>query len=228
MKKIKIYLTVVTLLFLSTNRLLAQDSNLFNNSKHRIGFIAGFGGQNVNQLLSKINESDAEVLREFLISKGLNPDEVGLNVQYDYQVKFFQAQYYWAFLRRQTWGLDLLVQPQYNLTKFRHIDNISDEINGFEFGINVGVLIRKNIFKDFLSMYAFISSGPHYVSGTPQRQSTGFIFSDNFFIGLNIKLFKNTYLDLRPGFRHISNASLTHTNGGLNDFVISGGILINL
>jgi len=228
MKKSNFYLTLVILLFLSTNCLLAQDTNLFNNSKHRIGFIVGFGGQNVNQLLSDINVRDAELLREFIISKGLDPDELGLAVQYDYQVKFFQAQYYWAFVRRQTWGLDLLVQPQYNVTKFRHIDNISNEINGFELGVNVGVLIRKNIFKDFLSIYAFISSGPHYVSGTPQRQSDGFIFSDNFFIGLNMKLFKNTYLDLRPGFRHISNAGLTHTNGGLNDLVISGGVLINL
>ena len=177
MKKSNFYLTLVILLFLSTNCLLAQDTNLFNNSKHRIGFIVGFGGQNVNQLLSDINVRDAELLREFIISKGLDSDELGLAVQYDYQVKFFQAQYYWAFVRRQTWGLDLLVQPQYNVTKFRHIDNISNEINGFELGVNVGVLIRKNIFKDFLSIYAFISSGPHYVSGTPQRQSDGFIFS---------------------------------------------------
>ncbi len=228
MKKSKIYLTVVALLFISINTLLAQDSNLFNDSKHRIGFIAGFGEQNVDQLFSEINERNAMKIRNYLISIGINPDEAGLGVRYDYQVVFFQLQYYWAFLRRETWGLDLLIQPQYNLTKYRYIDNVPDELNGFEFGVNAGLLIRKNIFKDFLSIYAFISLGPHYVSGTPQRQSKGFIFSDNFFIGLNIKLFKNTYLDLRPGFRHISNASLTHPNGGLNDFVISGGILINL
>ena len=229
MKKNIIYLTlVITLFFVNINALSAQENNLFNNSKHRIGFITGFGGQNVNQLFSDINERDAMKIRDYLISKGINPDELGLNVKYSYKVSFFQLQYYWAFLRRETWGLDLLIQPQYNLTRYRHIDNVPDELNGFELGVNTGLLIRKNILKDFLSIYVFISSGPHYVSGTPQRQSKGFIFSDNLFIGLNVKLFKNTYLDLRPGFRHISNASLTHTNGGLNDFVISGGILVNL
>lgn len=228
MRKNNFYFTIVIVLFFSTNKLLAQETNLFDNSRHRIGFVAGFGGQNLNQLLSNINETDAMKIKDHLISIGINPDDIDLNVEYDYEVQFFQLQYYWAFLRKKTWGLDLLIQPQYNKTTYRHIDNISDKTNGYEFGVNVGVLIRKNIFKDFLSLYAVLSTGPHYVSGTPQRQSSGFIFSDNLFVGLNVKLLKNIYLDIRPGFRHISNASLKHPNGGVNDFVISGGFLFNL
>jgi hypothetical protein len=216
------------LLFFSTQNVLAQGTNLFNDARHRIGFVGGFGGQNLNQILSNINETDAMKIRNYLISEGINPDEIDLNVEYDYEVQFFQLQYYWAFLRKKTWGLDLLIQPQYNKTTFRHVDNIPDETNGYELGVNVGLLIRKNIFKDFLSFYAILSTGPHYVSGTPQRQSDGFIFSDNLLFGLNVKLLKNIYLDIRPGFRHISNASLTHPNGGVNNFVINGGFLLNL
>ena len=69
---------------------------------------------------------------------------------------------------------------------------------------------------------------PHYVSGTPQRQVDGFIFSDNFLIGLNEKLLENTYIDFRSVFRHISNVGLNHANGGVNDLVLSGGVFLNL
>ena len=159
--------------------------------------VSGFGGQNVDQLLSEINEKDTKKIRDHLLSKGQKTDAPGLNVTYDYQILFFQLQYYWGFLKREKWGLDLLVQPQYNLTKFRHVDKIADEINGYEFGVNTGVFIRRMLFEEALYLYELISSGPHYVSGTPQRQADGFIFSDNFLIGLNVKLLENIYFDFR-------------------------------
>ena len=190
--------------------------------------VSGFGGQNVDQLLSEINEKDTKKIRDHLLSKGQNTDAPGLNVTYDYQILFFQLQYYWGFLKREKWGLDLLVQPQYNLTKFRHVDKIADEINGYEFGVNTGVFIRRMLFEEALYLYVLISSGPHYVSGTPQRQADGFIFSDNFLIGLNVKLLENIYFDFRSGFRHISNAGLNHPNGGVNDLVLSVGVFLNL
>ncbi len=168
------------------------------NPRHRIGFVSGIGGQ------------------------------AGLNVTYDYQVLFFQAQYYYALPDRKTRGIDILIQPQYNLTKYKAIDSLPDRTNGFEFGLNGGILIRRYILADLLSLYAFISTGPHYVSGSPQRQSNGFIFSDNGFIGINIRMRKNIYLDVRTGFRHISNANLNKPNGGVNNLVFSAGFLVNL
>jgi hypothetical protein len=71
--------------------------------------VSGFGGQNVDQLLSEINEKDTKKIRDHLLSKGENTDAPGLNVTYDYQILFFQLQYYWDFLKREKWGLDLLV-----------------------------------------------------------------------------------------------------------------------
>ena len=146
-------------------------SSQYDDSKHRLGFVSGFGGQNIDQLLSDMNHNDAKKIRDHMLSKGENTDSPGLSVTYDYQVLFFQLQYYWGFLNREKWGLDLLVQPQYNLTKFRHIDNIANEINGYEFGVNAGVLIRRVLLGEVLYLYGLISSGPHYVSGTPERQA---------------------------------------------------------
>lgn len=203
-------------------------SSQYDDSKHRLGFVSGFGGQNIDQLLSDMNHNDAKKIRDHMLSKGENTDSPGLSVTYDYQVLFFQLQYYWGFLNREKWGLDLLVQPQYNLTKFRHIDNIANEINGYEFGVNAGVLIKRVLLGEVLYLYGLISSGPHYVSGTPERQADGFIFSDNFLLGLNVKLLENLFFDFRSGFRHISNAGLNHPNGGVNDLVLSGGVFINL
>ncbi len=203
-------------------------SSQYDDSKHRLGFVSGFGGQNIDQLLSDMNHNDAKKIRDHMLSKGENTDSPGLSVTYDYQVLFFQLQYYWGFLNREKWGLNLLVQPQYNLTKFRHIDNIANEINGYEFGVNAGVLIRRVLLGEVLYLYGLISSGPHYVSGTPERQADGFIFSDNFLLGLNVKLLENLFFDFRSGFRHISNAGLNHPNGGVNDLVLSGGVFINL
>lgn len=131
-------------------------------------------------------------------------------------------------MKWEKWGLELLVQPQYNLTKFRHVDKIADEINGIEFGVNAGVLIRRMLIEEALYLSGLISLGPQYVSGTPQRQADGFIFSDKFLIGLNVKLLENIYFYFRSGFRHISNAGLNHPNGGVNDLVLSVGVFLNL
>ena len=35
-----------------------------------------------------------------MLSKGENTDSPGLSVTYDYQVLFFQLQYFWGFLNR--------------------------------------------------------------------------------------------------------------------------------
>ena len=215
MKKNKIYLILVTVIFFSTNTLSAQDTYIFNNSKHRLGFNKGFGFQ--KRLIPVAN-----------VAGEVTFTEVGLNVEYKYEVSYLQAQYYYGFLRKKSWGLDLLVQPQYNQTKYRILTTDSEEIKGYEFGVNLGLLIRKNIFKDFLSFYMCVSVGPHYISGAPQRQSKGFIFSDNLFVGSNIKIYKEAYLDIRYGFRHISNASITEKNGGINDLFTSIGLLVNL
>jgi len=191
-------LIIIVVLLISSNTLFSQGDNLFKNKKHRIGFNVGYGGQTC------------------------------LNVKYYYEIKLYKAQYYYAFLLRKSWGLDLLLQPQYNTTKFRLKGNAEDEIEAIEFGINAGVLIRKNFFNDFISLYAGISGGPHYISETSQRQQKGYVFSDNLFIGLSMRLFKNIYLDLRTGFRHISSAGISEPNRGINNSVIGGGIFINL
>ncbi len=203
MRKIAISVLV---LFLGINaRLVAQHDTVQHDTvqhdtvKHGIGFIVGFGDQGI------------------------------LDVRYKYDVVLFQLQYTRALLpQEKTWGLDLVIQPQYNVTKFRKIDALPVLTDGFEFGVNVGLAIHKSIIENFLKMYLLASLGPHYVSGTPDRQAAGFIFSDNVFVGLDVKVFEKYHLDVRYGFRHISNAGLQQPNGGVNNLVISAGLMIDI
>jgi len=176
----------------------AQENKQIDDHRHKIGFISGFGGQ------------------------------YGLDVSYYYHIYFLQAQYYYSLVRKPSWNLEILLQPQYNITRYKPVDNIPDISNGYEFGLNAAILVRKNLQEDRLSMYVFLGTGPHFVSGTPERQSSGFIFSDNLFVGLNIQLIDNLYLDIRPGFRHISNLGLQDPNWGVHSFVLSGGLLFIL
>ena len=221
-------LLFIILFILQISPLQAQHDLLFHGSKHKLGFVSGIGGQDFHQILNVLYGRDANSTKANSNDVDNDPDQTILQARFDYQVVYFQLQYYYAVLQKKSWGLDILAQPQYNVTQFRFLDDETKRFKGYEYGLNIGLLIRKNILSDKLGFYAFLSSGPHYVSGVPERQSGGFIFSDNFFMGANVKVIKNIYLDSRIGIRHISNAGIKEPNAGVNNLIISGGFFILL
>ncbi len=147
-----------------------------------------------------------------------------LSVNYHHNIKYFQMQISSPITVNQNWQADWIIIPQYNSTKFKYNHN-GKEHSGYEFGVGFGGLIKANKWKNF-KPYAGFAIGPHYVSGTPSRQSKGFIFSDNIFIGSTFNLTSDIDFDLRLGFRHISNASIKKPNGGINDANLSIGFSI--
>jgi hypothetical protein len=198
----KVAFAIALMAILATTTSSQEKSNPSNSSRHLAGFMLGYGDQNMSLAV--------------------------LDVNYDYRIILLQAQYHYILLPKKTWDLHVVVQPQYNLTEFKPVNSIDHKIIGSEFGLNVGIQIRKTIFKDFLSCYFLVSSGPHFVSGAPTRQSEGFIFSDNFFLGTNIKLKESLLLNMRFGYRHISNLELKQPNGGVNNFICDVGLLFRL
>jgi Lipid A 3-O-deacylase (PagL) len=207
MKKIALLIVIGLNALIFIDPVLAQDT-LFNGRKNKIGFMTGIGIQYLGQLSGNDNHN------------------IALKTTYYYQVTFYQLQYYHSISRKGTFGIDILAQPQYNSTKYKMYDDATNYLKGYEFGLNIGFLFRKNTLNNRLSFYILISSGPHYVSGTPHRQSSGFIFSNNLSAGVNLRLYKNLYADIRPGFRHISNGKLRFPNAGLNDLTLTGGFLV--
>ncbi|MES2274667.1 MAG: acyloxyacyl hydrolase [Bacteroidota bacterium] len=159
---------------------------------------------------------------------GNNNHNIALKTTYYYQVNFYQLQYYQSILRHRTFGIEILAQPQYNTTKYKKYRDAdqTEYLNGFETGLNLGFLFRKNVSNNQVSFYMLISSGPHYISDTPVRQSNGFVFSNNFCAGVNLKIYKGLYADIRTGIRHMSNAGFKIPNAGINDMTLNEGFMV--
>lgn len=189
---------IILLCFTALDTVNAQSNLPLSAGRHKAGLMTGYGQQ-----FSREN-------------------------RYYYRPYFIEGQYSYALLQKNLWGLEIIAQPQYNITGYTVDQFSSTLLKGHEFGLNIGFLLRSNFCSGRLSLYAAASSGPHFVSGVPDRQSRGFIFSDNLFVGLNVLIYRNLYLDLRTGTRHISNAELKHPNGGLNNYVYKAGFMIVL
>lgn len=219
----------IGLMFL-TPELNAQEQIIFKGNKYKIGFMVGYGAQNLDQAIHQLSESNQARILAWAAEKGIDPADVGLDVPYNYQVYYYQFQYYYTISSNRTTSTELLFQPQYNVTRYQpvmgHSGELGDVVKGYEFGINISLVFRKNILSDYVSLYMGFGAGPHWVSGTPIVQADGFIFSLTGFAGVNLKLVKDLYLDFRPGISHISNAGIKHPNKGLNDLVISAGFFI--
>jgi len=93
-----------------------------------------------------------------------------------------------------------------------------------EGGINLGIEYQLRFLKTWY-LQAAIGTGPHYISVETDLQAKGFIFSDNFEVGLIKNLPRlATQLHLRTRFRHISNAGLQSPNLGIDSFFFVIGI----
>lgn len=90
---------------------------------------------------------------------------------------------------------------------------------GANFGFRYHFFLNRN-----LRVNAAIASGPHYITIETRRQANGFIFSDNFELGLSQYIPSvDAEIQARWRFRHISNAGLKAPNGGIDNlFLIIG------
>lgn len=149
-----------------------------------------------------------------------------LSLDYKYTVNLFQCHYYRKLISKKSWGIDLMLNPQLGISEFLINSETRLIETGQELGINGGVLVHKNLIKDRVNLYCMLSAGPHFISGAPERQVGGFIFSDNASAGLMLKIDPYSHLFLGGGIRHISNAKLKHPNGGINNTMIQAGLLL--
>jgi hypothetical protein len=174
------------------------QNELFGGKRHRISITSGYGFE----------------------------ERISSNADYQYNVVFITARYHYNFFKKESFGIDLVAEGQYNLTEYAYdVVWIPEVKRGYEFGIHPGISFLKNFWEDELSVYAMIIIGPHYISGSLNRQASGFIFSDNFILGADFRLFRSWYFDISVGYRHISNANLKMPNDGINNILVSGGLM---
>jgi hypothetical protein len=151
-----------------------------------------------------------------------------VNEQKPYRAFLMKGQYFWVLTNWESGGVELLFQPQLNISKLQTSNQSTNLENGLEFGVNIGLLARKNLFKNRSAIYGLISAGPHFITKSTERQARGFIFSDNFAMGFLQNISQKIYLDLRLGYRHLSNAGLQNPNGGIDKWVASFGVYFDL
>lgn len=110
----------------------------------------------------------------------------------------------------------LIVEPQVNPV------SLGRGGSTIEFGLNAGLTYGWDLGRSHL--YGGISAGPHYTGVRTSLQARGFIFSDNFFVGLRSPLSKNIQFDLQARFRHLSNAGIQSPNKGIDNFLVVMGV----
>jgi hypothetical protein len=195
-------LVVITMWIFALVTSSGQPLDGFSGNKDRGGFMIGLTTQNFGPLT--------------------------VNEQKQYKAFLMKGQYFWVLTKWKTGGVELLFQPQFNLSRLQTSNQSSNLENGLEFGVNVGLLARKNLFKNRSAIYGLISAGPHFITKTTERQASGFIFSDNFAMGFLQNISKKIYLDVRLGYRHLSNAGLQNPNSGIDNWVASFGVYFDL
>jgi hypothetical protein len=134
---------------------------------------------------------------------------------YSYNSHYYKLQLNYAIKESKKIRCDLSIQPEINFANFRS-DNIasSNSILIREYILNLGFKMSKPI-SEKCSVYLLGSIGPMITDKDTERLSKGFAFSDVVALGFTFKTNKVVF-DLRPGFRHVSNASIKKINLGYN------------
>lgn len=148
---------------------------------------------------------------------------IDLNVKYLYEVYLFEVDYITSLFAGETWNVESQLNIIYGYSNFKSNINNREKIKSSEVGINSGFLIKKNIWDDNLKIYFASSLGLIYTEALPERQISGIMFCGNYSVGVQIKLNRNHFIDLRTGFRHLSNAGLRRPNGGINNWIVNFG-----
>ena len=139
----------------------------------------------------------------------------------EYKPYLFQLNFRLPLLKKEgKRQLSLLIQPQFN--PVFNIDHQDEFV--FEAGVNFGIAYEYLI-KPHLIAYGGLGVGPHYINVETSIQAEGFIFSDNFYVGMHqVSGDERWLLTYEVRFRHISNAGLVSPNIGIDNFFVGVGL----
>lgn len=164
------------------------------------------------------------------------------NRDYSYANHYLQAQLYYSFNPGKKWEFQVAVQPEVNFAKHQLLNLyfVTPDVPDYEekraeytklkdireYVLNVAGFVRRNVTEDF-SLYFMANVGPMVTDTETERLSKGFAFCDVFALGATYQV-GDVMLDLRPNWRHTSNAGLKDSNAGFNTFNVSLGLRMAL
>lgn len=129
---------------------------------------------------------------------------------------------------KRKWRSYYLIQSHLGTSTYKFRNRDIEFRRGREVGVNAGLKFGRTLLNNLFESYIGGTVGLYHVSGLPERQHSGFIFSDVVFGGVIIKFTDKVSLDSRFSLRHLSNASLAKPNGGVNNLTSSLGVVFTL
>jgi len=160
-------------------------------------------------ILAVVTNAQVEEPRRFKTAGAITGIGPTISDNTTYTVFYAAGDFSWSFSKpRKRDFVSLYFEPQFNFVRTERPLDI-------EFGANLGIRNYIKLGKDFY-FYQMLGSGPHFITAELDRQATGFIFSDNLFLGAMKGMKKNLLLNIQLGVRHISNANLKLPNRGVN------------
>ena len=164
------------------------------------------------------------------------------NEDYSYTNQYYKIQLNYVLKKAKWVEYELVLQPEINLETYQLLNPVSVKANEpnlqqqrdpfanlkniREVVLNIGFLVRKPI-STSLSVYFLGSIGPLITDTETERLAKGFAFSDVLAVGIMLHT-KHFSFDVRPSFRHLSNAGLHGSNAGFNTKNIEFGIAVPL
>lgn len=152
---------------------------------------------------------------------------IGLYIGYsiiDEPLRNHQRYHPWLVMFRLHWPISknkrvsVYVEPQFNLANMQSGGPYTE----WEGGLNAGLRYAIPVGGRSL-LYGALGTGPHYLSAETGQQANGFIFSDNFTLGIVHEVAPMWQWEGALRFRHLSNAGLQSPNLGLDNwFLITG------
>lgn len=188
-----------------------------NNKYHIIIFIIAF------MALPSLAKVSPTTKHKIGFNVGASTENYPL--RYVYQTNMYQVQWNYTFARVSGFEFESILSPQISTTYYNEgYYPYPGFSRGIELGFTVGVNCRFNFWKDRLFVCAMGIIGPMYTPSMPPRQGTPLNFSDNLAVGIGARIAGHYIIDLRIGYRHLSNAELNPPNHGINSHWISGGV----
>ncbi len=161
---------------------------------------------------------------------------------YAYKNEFLKFQINYLLSDNKRWNYELTIEPSIYFVKYQLLNRffITPDIPNHielqelytqkrrfnEYALNLGVLVRYNILKNF-STYIQGSVGPMISGDDTERLKKGFAFSDILGLGFSYSKQKLRF-DFRFTLRHNSNLDFAFPNSGHNSAGIETGVSFNL
>ncbi|NNF34214.1 MAG: hypothetical protein HKN68_08900 [Saprospiraceae bacterium] len=144
-------------------------------------------------------------------------DQRWLDVRYYYNATIIGASYQQSIDDSGRWRWSYYINPHYVNAEFLFNLLSSAPDDAYEIGIGLGIKGTYDIISKKVILGFSLQTGPHYLSDAPERQIPGLLFSNQFKLGIELKLTPELGLEPFVGFRHMSNGEMRLPNGGINN-----------